>query len=259
MTSLKIAMQARQRTGAEVFSFYIDIRAVGKYCEEFYEQTQQAGVVFIHGKGTEVIYRDGSLLVKAEDIVLGRRVIVPVDMAVLGVGFVPRPDAAEVGKLFGVGCTREGFFMERQVKFAPVQTANEGVFIAGTCQSPKDIPDCVAHGAAAAAGALGLLDKGVVDTLPTVARVDPELCSNCRLCISECPYGAIAPSVHDHRDVVRVEELLCAGCGSCAATCPAGAITQLGYTRGQLVAEIRGLLAQDRESGVAGRLGADQA
>ncbi|MCP4901744.1 MAG: CoB--CoM heterodisulfide reductase iron-sulfur subunit A family protein [bacterium] len=244
MTSLKMALLARQRTGARVFSFYIDMRANSKHGEEFYEQAQRAGVVFIHGKGTEVIHGRDKLLVKAEDTLLGQRVLVPVDMVILGVGLEPRSNAPEIARQFGIGCTQQGFFMERHVKFAPVQTANKGIFIAGACQGPKDIPDSVAQGAAAAAGALGLLDRGVVDTLPTVAAVNPDLCSGCSLCIRDCPYQAIEPAVNEKRDVVEVNDVLCKSCGSCAATCPAGAISQLGFTSEQIHAEIEGLLAR---------------
>lgn len=243
MTGLKSALMARRRSSARVFSFYIDMRATSKHGEEFYEQAQRAGVVFVHGKGTEVIRRENKLLVKAEDTLLGQRVLVPVDMVILGVGLEPHSDSQKVARLFGIGCTQQGFFMERHVKFAPVQTAAKGIFIAGTCQGPKDIPDSVAQGAAAAAGALGLLDRGAVDTFPTVAVVDPELCSGCSLCLRDCPYQAIEPTTLNGRDVVAINEVLCKSCGSCAATCPAGAITQLGFTSQQVFAEIQGLLS----------------
>jgi heterodisulfide reductase subunit A len=246
MASLKFAMAARRQIGARVFNFYIDMRVAGKHCEEFYEAAQRSGVVFFHGKGTEVIYRDGKLLVKAEDSLLARRAIVPVDMVVLAVGMEPRQDAAEVASRFGIGCTRQGFFMEKHIKFSPVETAAEGIFIAGACQGPKDIPESVAQGAAAAAGALGLIDRGVVDIVPTVAVVDPERCSDCRLCLGDCPYQAIKQVQLAGRQVAEVNEVLCKSCGSCVVTCPAGAITQLGFTNDQIYAEIEGLLAAVR-------------
>ncbi|MEW5957048.1 MAG: 4Fe-4S dicluster domain-containing protein, partial [Chloroflexota bacterium] len=222
--------------------FYIDMRAFGKSYEEFYEQVQRAGVIFIHGKGAEVIRQNGKLLVKAEDTLLGRQVIVPVDMVVLAAGLEPRQDAARVAHLFGLGCVQEGFFMEKHPKFAPVETAVEGIFIAGACQGPKDIPDSVAQGAAAAAGALTLIDKGGVDVEPITAVVNPALCSGCRLCLSDCPYRAISQVPFQKRMVAWVNEVLCKGCGTCVATCPAGAMTQPGYTNEQILAEIEGLL-----------------
>jgi heterodisulfide reductase subunit A len=124
-----------------------------------------------------------------------------------------------------------------------VQTAAEGVFIAGCCQGPKDIPESVAQGAAAAACALRFIDQGVVEVAPTVAAVDPMRCSGCRLCVGDCPYQAIEIIRVAGRDLARVNDVLCQGCGSCAATCPAGAISQRGFTTPQIFAEIEGLLA----------------
>jgi heterodisulfide reductase subunit A len=246
MISLKLALMARRQTGARIFCFYVDMRATSKHGEDFYELAQREGVVFVHGKGTEVISREGKLLVKAEDTLLGRRVVVPVDMVVLSVASEPQDDAAALASLFGIGCSEQGFFMERHIKFAPVQTAAEGIFMAGTCQGPKDIPDCVAQGGAAAAGVLGLLDKGSVEIVPTVARVDQSLCCGCLLCLADCPYHAIERAPEGARSVVRVNDVVCKSCGSCATTCPTGAISQQGYTSRQLEAEIRTLLAVGR-------------
>lgn len=243
MASLKFALMVKERTRARVFDFYIDMRAFGKGYEEFYEQVQHMGVIFVHGKGAEVIYQGGKLLVKAEDTLLGRRVIVPVDMVLLMAGLEPRQDAAEVAGLFGIGCTQAGFFMEKHPKLAPVETAAEGIFIAGACQGPKDIPDSVAQGAAAAASALALIDKGVVDVQPIAAVVNPALCSDCRLCLIDCPYHAISRVPFQKRTVAWINEALCNGCGTCVATCPAGAMAQPGYTDEQIFAEIEGLLA----------------
>jgi heterodisulfide reductase subunit A len=262
MASLKLAMIAKERTRARVFDFYIDMRAFGKGYEEFYEQVQRAGVVFVHGKGAEVIYRDGKLLVKAEDTLLGRRAIVPVDMVILAAGLEPRQDAVEIARLFGIGCVPEGFFIEKHPKLAPVETDVEGIFIAGACQGPKDIPDSVAQGAAAAAGALALIDRGAVDIQPIAAVVNPALCSDCYLCLGECPYQAISRvpfqehmvaevnevfsrvPFQEHM-VAEVNEVLCKGCGTCVTTCPAGAMTQLGYTDEQIFVEIEGLLTRE--------------
>jgi heterodisulfide reductase subunit A len=241
--SLKLALLARQQTGARVVNFYIDMRAAGKSGEEFYEQVQRAGVTFIRGKGTEVVCGRGKLLVKAEDTLLGRQVSVPVDMVVLAVGMEPRGDAAQVARLFGITLGEQGFFAERHLKFAPVQTAVEGVFVAGCCQGPKDIPESLAQGAAAAAGALQFIDPGVVDISPTMAEVDPRRCSGCRLCVGDCPFQAIEIVHVEGREVARVNDVLCQSCGSCAATCPSGAISQCGFTSPQIFAEIEGLLA----------------
>jgi heterodisulfide reductase subunit A len=245
MASLKFALSVKERTHARVLDFYIDMRAFGKGYEEFYERAQRAGVIFVHGKGAEVIYRGGALLVKAEDTLLGRRVIVPVDMVILAVGMEPRQDAAEVARLFGIGRSQEGFFMEKHPKLAPVETSVDGIFIAGGCQGPKDIPDSVAQGAAAAASALALINKGMIDIQPIGAVVNPTLCSDCWLCLSECPYHAIGRVPFQECMVAWVNEVLCQGCGVCVADCPAGAIVQPGYTDAQIFAEIEGLLMHE--------------
>jgi heterodisulfide reductase subunit A len=242
MASLKYALTVRERTQAHVFDFYVDMRAFGKGYEEFYERAQRAGVIFIHGKGVEVTQREGKLLVKAEDISLGRRVTVPVDMVILAVGMEPHQDAAEVARLFGISSSQEGFFMERHPKLAPIETHVNGIFIAGACQGPKDITDSVAQGAAAAARALALIDKGSVDVQPTAAVVDSAFCSACWLCLEECPYHAVNQAPFKMRRVAWINEVLCQGCGSCVATCPTGAITQPGYTDEQIFAEIEGWL-----------------
>ena len=241
MASLKLALLARRQTGARVVNFYIDLRTTGKSGEEFYEQAQRAGVDFLHGRGTEVISCQRELLVKTEDTILGRQVMVPVDMVVLAVGMEPHPDAGRIARLFGIGRGAEGFFTERHLKFSPVQTAVDGVFIAGACQGPKDIPESITQGAAAASAALQLIDRGVVDIVPTVAQIDARHCSGCRVCVGDCPYQAIEVVADGARLVVHVNEALCKGCGNCAAACPAGAISQLGFTRPQIVAEIAAL------------------
>jgi heterodisulfide reductase subunit A len=242
MASLKFSLTAKWQTGARVFDFYLDMRAADKGCEEFYLRAQEEDVVFVQGKGTEVIRRHGKLMVKAEDTVLGRRVIVPVDMVVLAVAMEPRADASQVAKLFGIGSNPGGFFLEKHLKLAPVQTAAAGVFLAGACQGPKDIPDSVAQGSAAAAGAQNLLARGTVDVDPTVAVVDELRCGGCGLCVIDCPDWAIQLADRGERRVAIVDDVLCRSCGSCAATCPNGAASQLGYTDAQLMEEIEGLL-----------------
>ena len=242
MASLKFSLAAKWQTGARVFDFYLDMRAAGKGCEEFYLRAQEEDVVFVQGKGTEVIRRRGKLLVKAQDAILGRRVIVPVDMVVLAVAMEPRADASQVAQLFGIGSNPGGFFLEKHLKLAPVETAAAGVFLAGACQGPKDIPDSVAQGSAAAAGVQSLLARGVVDVDPTVAVVDELRCGGCGLCVVDCPDRAIELGARGDRRVAIVNDVLCRSCGSCAATCPNGAASQLGYTDAQLLAEIEGLL-----------------
>ncbi len=238
MYSLKFAHLVKDVTNAQVYQFYIDMRAFGKGYEEFYERLQEEGVIFIRGKAAEVVPKDGRLLVKAEDANLGRVVQIPVDMVILSAGLEPRRDAVEVARIFGLSRSADGFFLEKHPKLAPVETASDGVFIAGSCQGPKDIPDTVAQAGAAAVAALAMMDKGKVTLEPSIAQVDVERCSGCGECILACPYKAIE-LVEGH---AQVEETLCKGCGTCVGHCLSKAITLLHFTDEQLVAEMQGAL-----------------
>ena len=247
MYSLKFAHLAREHTGAEVYNFYIDIRAAGKGYEEFYKRLLDEGVHFIRGKAAEVTdvaettAEHGKLMVVAEDTLLGMVRRVPVDMVILSGALQPRADAGAVAHTFGLACANGGFFLEKHPKLAPVETATDGIFIAGACQGPKDIPDSVAQGGAAAAGALALLDRGVVVLEPLRASIDAERCSGCKLCVGNCPYGAV--HFDPQRKVSVVTRELCKGCGTCVAGCPSGAARQEGFEDAQILAEIEGALS----------------
>jgi len=240
MYSLKQAHLVRDKTGAEVYEFYMDMRTFGKGYEEFYERVQEEGVTFVRGRGAEVeVLPDGKLRVKGEDADLGQLVSADVDMVVLSTAIEAPHDADQVAKLFGLGRTEDGFFAEAHPKMRPVETNTDGVFLAGTAQGPRDVPDTVAHAGAAASMALAMLDKGEVTISPQTAVVDEELCSGCKTCIALCPYTAI--SFIEEKSVARVNEALCKGCGTCAAACPAGAIMARHFTDRQILAQIEGL------------------
>jgi heterodisulfide reductase subunit A len=242
MYSLKQAHLVRDKTGAEVFEFYMDMRAFGKEYEEFYERVQEEGVYFVRGRGAEVVVLDdGQLQVKAEDANLSILVQINVDMVVLATAMEAQGDADEVASTFGISRSADGFFQEAHPKLRPFHTNTDGVFLAGACQSPKDVPDTVAHATAAAAESLSLLSRGEVIISPTTAVVDEELCSGCKTCISLCPYSAISFVERDTTGVAEINEALCKGCGTCVAACPAGAITARHFSDHQIMAEIEGL------------------
>jgi heterodisulfide reductase subunit A len=161
-------------------------------------------------------------------------------MVVLATGLEPRADAQEVRRMFNISCAGEGFFLERHPKLAPVNTFTGGIFLAGCCQGPKDIPDTVAQAGAAAAEALALIDAGYVETEPDTAHVMEEICAGCKTCIPMCPYHAISFVRDIHKS--RVNEALCKGCGTCAAACPAGAIKQNLFDDEEIFEEIEGIL-----------------
>jgi heterodisulfide reductase subunit A len=203
---------------------------------------QEEGVFFVRGRCSEVLaLEDGRLQVKAEDTTLGIPVAIDVDMVVLATAMEPQHDAHAVASQFGLSLSPDGFFQEAHPKLRPFHTNTEGVFLAGTCQSPKDVPDTVAHASAAAAECLSLLSRGEVIISPTTAVVDDKLCSGCKTCISLCPYSAISFISEDTTGVAEVNEALCKGCGTCVAACPAGAITARHFSDRQILAEIEGL------------------
>jgi len=240
MYSLKQAHLVRDKTGAEVFEFYMDMRAFGKGYEEFYERVQREGVYMIRGKGAQVnVLPDGKLNVKGENTNLGIVLSLDVDMVILASAIEAQPDAARVASLFGLSRSADGFFAEAHPKMRPVETNTEGIFLAGVAQGPKDVPDTVAHAGAAAAATLAMLVKGEVTISPTVSFVVERYCTGCGKCVLVCPYTAI--SIGDNNKAT-VNAALCKGCGTCVPSCPSDAIRSLHFTDDQLVEQIAGVL-----------------
>ncbi|MHC4307639.1 MAG: FAD-dependent oxidoreductase, partial [Planctomycetota bacterium] len=247
MHSLKFAHLVKEKTNAEVYEFYIDMRAFGKGYEEFYERVQKEKVNIIRGKVPEITNfaeypeEKGKLIIQCEDTLLGLNRRIAVDMVVLSVGIEPRSDADQVAKLFSLSRGSDGFFIEKHPKLDPMATMSDGILIAGCCQGPKDIPDTVAQGAGAAARALSILYKGEVEIEPITAVINKDFCSGCKICNNICPYSAI--EFRAEENVSEVVEELCKGCGTCVAACPAGAIKGAHFTDEQILAEIDGILA----------------
>jgi heterodisulfide reductase subunit A len=247
MYSLKLAHLIKEHTGAEVFNFYIDMRTPGKGYEEFYDRLLDEGVHFVRGRVAEVSdwavhpSEEGKLVIRAEDTLAGFVRRIPVDMVVLSVGLEPQADAQDVRRLFNISCASEGWFLERHPKLAPVSTFTEGIYIAGACQGPKDIPDSVAQAGAAAAEALALIDAKSVELEPYTASILEEECSGCKSCISLCPYQAIA--FVEEKKRAYINEVLCKGCGTCVAGCPSGSIKQNFFEDEEIFEEIEGVLA----------------
>ena len=246
MYSLKYSHLIKEKTGADVYQMYMDMRCFGKGYEEFYERLSEEGVNFIRGKVAQVTDRaiadeeKGKLVVVCEDTLLGSIVRVPVDIVILSTALEARSDAEAVARLFNINRSADGFFLERHPKLDPVATTTAGVFVVGCAQSPKDIPDTVAQASAAAARVLAMISKGKVEIEAAIAYIDEELCSGCRICNLLCPYNAI--SFDEEKEVSRVNEALCKGCGVCVAACPSGALTGKHFTTEQIMAEIEGVL-----------------
>jgi len=248
MYALKYAHLIKDKVGhqTKIYNFYIDMRCFGKGYEEFYQRVQKEGVSFIRGRPAEVTDQalspeeQGRLVVISEDTLLGRILRVPVDMVILCTAMEARKDAGEVARQFGISQGADGFFLEEHPKLGPVSTATDGVYIAGACQGPRDIPDAVSHAAGAAAKALALAASGEVSISPTVSHIDPDICIGCKICIGLCAYSAI--EFDERRKVSVVNEAMCKGCGSCAGHCPSGAAQVRHFSERQIFAEIEGLL-----------------
>ncbi len=245
MYSLKYAHLIREKTGAQVYNFYIDIRAFGKNYEEFYNRVQSEGTIFIRGNVAKVTDKaenpeeEGKLIVIAEDTLTKERIRVPVDMVVLSVGLQPADGADQIARMLGISQDLDGWFNELHPKLAPVQTATDGVFIAGCCQGPKDIPDTVAQANGAASEALALMMKGKIEMEASQSYINPNLCVGCKQCMEICMYGAI--DYNPLRKVCEVNTAICKGCGLCAATCPNKAITLKHFDNDEIFAEIEAL------------------
>jgi heterodisulfide reductase subunit A len=254
MYSLKFAHLIHERLpDAEVYNFYIDIRTSGKGYEEFYHRLMDEGVHFIRGKVAEVTDaarmpgEEGQLIVQAYDTLIGVQRRVPVDMVILSPAIEARHDSQEISHLFKMGCDFDGFFIERHPKLDPVATMTDGIYIAGACQGPKDVPASVAQGSAAAARVASLISRGIVMMEPVRASINQDLCSGCRICNNMCPYNAIV--FHEDRKVSEVITALCQGCGACVAACPSGVITGAHFTVDQVMSEVEGILWDVRTDG----------
>jgi len=248
MYALKYDHLIKDKIGhhVKVFNFYIDMRCFGKGYEEFYRRVQEEGVTFVRGRPAEITdqakmpQEEGKLVVVCEDTLLGKTLRIPVDMVILCTAMEPRKDTAKVARIFGVSQGTDRFFLEEHPKLGPVSTATDGIFLAGACQGPKDIPDAVSHAAGAACQALAMAARGEVTISPTTSWINPDICVGCRICVGLCPYSAI--EFDERRHIAVVNEAMCKGCGSCAGYCPSGAAQIRHFTEKAVFAEIEGLL-----------------
>ncbi len=225
---------------ARVTVFFIDVRTFGKGGEEFYDEARAKGVRYRRGNISEIIRRGDRVVLLAEDTLLRQPIEFEADLVVLAVGMEPRSDTAALSSLLKLPRSADGFFMECHPKLRPVDTVVDGVFLAGCCQGPKDIPDTIAQAKAAASSALIPLIRGAVQVEAATAVVDVEECAGCGTCVEVCPYGA--PALDPYLNVSVVNAVLCKGCGACASACPSKAIHLQRFTPGQILAQVEALV-----------------
>jgi len=252
MYSIKNAVLVKQMyPNIDVTIYYMDIRTPSKGYEEFYNRARAMGIHFIQGRPA-MITEDSethNLFIHTEDIALGKVVEHEYDMVMLNQAAVPQPDQNHMSSVLNVAQSPGGWFMEYHPKLRPMDSPTDGIFFAGACQGPKDIPASVAQGSAAAARASRVLHSKTWQIEPTIANVWPDRCVSaqgraCGICERSCPYGAIDYTQGKAAEVITAK---CHGCGACVAECPHDAITQLHYTDAQILSQIRTLLADKPE------------
>ncbi len=228
----------------DVYIFYTDLRAYGKGFEEYYKRAQREGIKFIRGRVAEAIEnsQNGKILLKVEDTLSRQIIESEFDLVVLSVGMRPNEATKKIAEMLKISKSPDGFLQEAHPKFRPVDTLLEGVFLAGTVQGPKDIPDAVAQASGASSRAIRLMNMGEYEAEPITAFVDVDMCSGCATCISVCPYDAIKMISENGKRYAEVNEILCKGCGSCSGTCPTGASQQNHFKISQLRAMVSAAL-----------------
>lgn len=242
ITAKQLSIFKHHNPQGEAFVFYIDNRTGGKGYEEFLRRAiEQERAIYIRGRVAKVFQEGGRLVVRGENSLVGGPVEVETDLVVLATGLVPRDDYQTIARALNLATDKHGFFIELHPKLGPVETSLSGIYLAGACQGPKDIPESVAQGGAAAAEVLSLFSRGEVEVEPTVATVDLTLCTGCKTCVPLCAYRAI--TFNDAAKVAEINEALCHGCGTCAAACPVAAIRVRHFRPEQIMAQLEGMLA----------------
>ena len=238
----------RSDPSRDIYVFYTDLRAYGKGFEEYYKRAQGDGVKFIRGRPAELIEdpKTKKITLKVEDTLTRNIIESEFDLVVLSVGLRPNEGTEHIANLLRLAKSPDGFLQEAHPKFRPVDTLSDGVFVAGTVQGPKDIPDTVAQASAASSRAIRLMNKGEYDVDPVIAFVHEESCDGCGLCVEQCPSKAISLS----GNAAKINEALCKGCGSCIAFCPKDALDLHCYTNDQMLAQIEAALLDKEKSDV---------
>lgn len=232
----------------QAYVFFMDARVPGKNYDEFWRRSiEDEEAVYIRGMVSRIYQKDDKVVVMGSDISVGVQVEIEADLVVLATAVMPQPGADLLAQKLGISYDKYNFYSEAHAKLRPVECATAGIFLAGACQGPKDIPDSVAQASAAAAKVMTMFAKDQLEREPIVAKVRENTCVGCFACKKVCPYGAIEEKeIRDRqgnliRVVAYVNPGVCAGCGTCQATCPSKSIELEGYTDEQIIAMIEAL------------------
>ncbi len=247
--ALKYANQLRSAIpDSNIYELYADMRTMSKGCEELYSLTSRKKVMFLMfdqendlPKIRKVSGKDkGDMIISLNELRTRKELEVPADMVILMVSMASQDSSKKVSHAAGVSLDANKFFLEKHPKLDPVATTTGGVYIVGSCQGPKGIPDSISQAMAASARILGVINSGKASVEVTTAFVNEPLCVGCKMCVSCCPYTAIV--FDEERNFSYVNEVLCQGCGTCVALCRPKAINIKGCSHEQIMAELNGLL-----------------
>ena len=249
MYTAKHAMLTRDKyPDTDVYVFYIDVRTPGKNFDEFYRRAvEEYGVHYIKGMVGKVSPEGKKLKVQASDLIAGKQLHIDADLVVLAAAIEPDSSARPLATMLTASMDTNDFFTEAHPKLKPVESPTAGVFLSGTCQGPKDIPETVSQAGAAASKVIGLLCKDKLTGNPCVAHSDEMMCNGCSTCEKVCPYGAISYIDKEFRmpdrttrvrRVASVNEAVCQGCGACTVACMSGAMDLKGFVNRQIIAEV---------------------
>jgi len=249
MYTAKHALLLKEKVpDAKAYIFYMDIRANGKGYEEFVQRVvERYDATYVRGRVSRIYSLDGHLVVQGADTLLGRPVEVHADMVVLATAMEPRADAKDIARRLGLSTDQDNWFTEAHPKLRPVEVLTAGVYLAGACHYPKDIPDTVAQASGAAAKVVDLFAKPHLLSEPMIALVDDATCAACLLCKEVCPFTAIEVAeitdmaTRKPRTVARVNTGLCHGCGTCVAACRSASIRLRGFSDDQILLQIESL------------------
>jgi heterodisulfide reductase subunit A len=229
----------------KAYVFYMDLRAAGKGYDEFTRRAiEEEGAVYLRGRVTKMERRDQVVRVYGYDTLSNQPLVIDAEMVVLATAMRSQPGLEALAQKLSISYDRHGFLNEAHPKLRPVETNTAGVYVAGACQAPRDIPDSVAMASATASKVLGLFANETLEREPLVARVDRTTCTGCFHCERVCAYGAVERlEVRDRqgkllKTIAEVNRGKCQGCGTCQATCPSKSVELEGFTDEQIYAAI---------------------
>jgi heterodisulfide reductase subunit A len=242
-SALKSILRIKEKyPDTEIYTIYKDLRTYGRHDEELYEKTTESLVKFVRFEAPpEVSLHSDRVDVEVYDTTLQEDLLIPVEAVILAVGMSPSADLDKVRSVVKTGCSPEGFIREAHLKLRPVEAPADGIYLAGSVTSPKNIVESVTAGGASAAKTAALFAKKEVKIEPIIAEVNEEICSGCAICIAMCPYTAISRKDKGEKKVAQVDKALCKACGTCVAACPSGAMQQAGFRDIQVMAQVAAL------------------